>query len=84
MHHLLRHWGDFTETVRAVGLAMAVLLTTATATGVVLVLNIDGGPPGFVRTLHFWSTFPIFPLMPWHTWGYLRRWLRAQTTAESE
>ncbi len=83
VHHLIRHWGDFTELVRAIGLIVAGLLGAAALSGVVLVLNIDGGPPGFVRSVHFWSTFPIFPLLLWHTWGYLRRWLRAQTTPES-
>ncbi len=83
VHHLMRHWGDFREKARVLGVLLTGSALVAFASGVWLVLPSEGGPPGGVKGAHFWSTFPIFPLVLWHTWRVMTGWLRAQVRSGS-
>ena len=83
VHHLRRKWGDFRAPARILGLILTTSAGVAFITGVWLVQRSEGGPPAFVRTLHFWTTFPIFPVMLLHTWKPMGRWLRAQLRPEA-
>jgi hypothetical protein len=78
VHHLTRHWGNFAATSRILGLIVTTSAGIAFLTGVWLVIRTEGGPPGFVRPLHYWTTFPIFPVLLIHTWKPMGRWLKAQ------
>ncbi len=78
VHHLVRHWGDFTEFQRVLGLVLAVDLLLVTLTGLWLELMMSGPPPEWVIPVHFWTTFPILPLIVLHTAQYVRRWMASR------
>ncbi len=84
VHHLSRHWGDFRALKRMLGLTLTTSAGLAFLTGVWLVQRSEGGPPAFVRTVHFWTTFPIFPVMLVHTWKPMIRWFKAQVRPADE
>ncbi len=82
VHHLTRHWGNFRAMSRILGLIVTTSAGIAFLTGVWLVIRSEGGPPAYVRTLHFWTTFPIFPVLLVHTWKPMGRWFKAQVRSE--
>ncbi|MCO4773147.1 MAG: hypothetical protein KDA24_24140 [Deltaproteobacteria bacterium] len=77
-HHLVTKWGSFTDRHRIEGLVLAVCTVAVFGTGVWLVLPISGGPPGWVRPVHWFGTFGMVGLTLLHTVGGLRRWLAKQ------
>jgi hypothetical protein len=74
-HHLHKHWGSLSDRRRLLGLAITLDLTVALATGLAFEFPASGPPPEWVAEVHYFSTFPILPLILWHSAAALKRWL---------
>jgi hypothetical protein len=80
-HHLAAKWGSFRDRHRIEGLLLAACTAAVLGTGVWLVVPTPGGPPAWVRGVHWFGTFGMVGLTALHTAGGLRRWLRRQRAA---
>lgn len=78
VHHLVRHWGNFTELQRMLGVLLSLDLVAVMGTGLWLEVLTDTPVPGWVIPLHFWTTLPILPLLILHTLQYVRRWMASR------
>ncbi len=76
IHHLARTWGPLGQRQRILGLVLLADAAAALLTGGGLVLGLRGGPPAWIKGLHFASTFPLLLLLVWHTAVGWRPWLR--------
>ncbi len=91
VHHLARTWGPLSRPQRLLGLALVAVTAVAFVTGVILVLGLRGGPPAWVRPVHWWTTWAVLVLFAWHSakgWGRLvvariRRTLRRPQSKSS-
>ena len=77
-HHLVTKWGSFRDRHRIEGLLLATCTIAVLGTGIWLVVPSSGGPPGWVRPVHWLGTFAMIGLTLLHTFDGLRRWLRKQ------
>ncbi|MEE2828226.1 MAG: hypothetical protein VX498_03475 [Myxococcota bacterium] len=75
VHHLVIHWGEFSDIRRILGLALSADLVVAVLTGLLFELRGDSEWGSWLTWTHYISTFPILPLLIAHTLGPLRRWL---------
>lgn len=78
VHHLVKHWGEFSDFWRWNGLVATAIALVVMGTGVWMELRIDGGPPGWVRPLHFVTTFALYALLIGHTWRIWTTWVGAK------
>ncbi len=66
---------------RLLGLATAAAAVIVLGTGVVLGVGVVGGPPGWIRPLHFWGTWALLALMLAHLPA---GWLSARARRRAE
>lgn len=72
VHHLARTWGPLRRPQRILGLGLVAVTAAASITGGVLVLGLSGGPPDWVRPVHWATTWILLVLFAWHAargWG---------------
>jgi hypothetical protein len=74
-HHLHNHWGNLSDRGRILGLAVTLDLAVALTTGLAFEVPASAPPPPWMLELHYLSTFPILPLILWHSAAALSRWL---------